>query len=372
MTLKHTPLPNGYTNYCPNDKYVAYTYTDPVVLENTLKKLDRALKSFGKRYKSKKSFGKNLAPFHTYKLSNNISNLGLPLGQKNYLLPSDPFKGGSPLPRPYGPRDNLLPQYFKKSSFGNQKKIKKEIKKIRKSMKKIRKKLKSKKKSKKFGSSPGSASWKNEYKTNIMMQPYNQIKNHIPLTLGGMKQMKLGMGPTEVNLPMQYKNNNLNLQRLRYGKKSENKSKKMKRSYGPNNVAYEKPFPVYFAGGNTINFMNDKMFYKNMVSKDIMGVQKDGITKNPWLTMGSKINNLIKSSYGKAKSKSLIFTGDSNSSTGFNTLYQYTPNTLKNYGKKSTKLGKSKSDTKTKSGKNFGSSAVITLDTNGKISLTKS
>jgi hypothetical protein len=306
--LKNHPMSDGYTKFCNKSNHL--------------------VKNFGKY------------PFKEGKLSTSETNLGLPNNVKSpttieQTMPNLNIKNG-PLPRPYGPRNNIeTMRLFGKKSRKNKKS----------------KKIKKNKKSKKFGTTtPGTESWKSESKLNNNFSNITS-KSAVSGSLNpalGYSNIGTKLSPNKQgNLPANYSNNNLNSPYFNFGKK-------LTKSFGPNVVGYEKPIPFYNAGGNTINFSTGKLFNPNIVPNNTVNVLPDGITENSWL---SQVKSKIKNSFGNIYSP--IGEG-----SGRKVYSQPKPS----YGFGS---GNGSSGKKKKLTASFGGS-VITLNTDGKITITKS
>ncbi len=172
---------------------------------------------------NKMNFGENLEQTSTLGLANNVR------GPSNiYDTFPNPFEQGAPLPRPYGPRDNLAMTYpFR---YG--------VKKSRKKGKGGKGKRKDKKSKKKermnFGNYNGQ-----EYVDNILAPAKGYIYSYLPINVN-----------SSYNVPMLYTNNNLNTPIFRnsFG------------SYGKNNVAYQEPIPMFHAGGTTLNYGTNELY----------------------------------------------------------------------------------------------------------------
>ncbi len=395
-SLKNHPLPDGVTNYC-NKSFNLVNQKGPENLKTMLRNLNKSgpmlgTKMFGKKRRSKKiksrpkhrsrhrsrhrskkrHFGHT--PFLEGKLSTSIQTEGLPLGAKSpssiYQTFPDIFRQGSPLPRPYGPRDNLRMQsMYEIHGFGRRKSKKKCKCGKRHSYHKSNSKFRCKRKSRKFGNSttPGSAEWKqNALKRNEVSSYMNQYANAGSLTMAkgwtspsALYMRKSSNIPNVIgmpNEPAQFSNNQLNSPVLLHfgtkkrkslkkksrpslikNRKSFTKSKlKRPRSFGPlvptiagpNTVGYQSSIPLYYAGGNTIDFATNKLFRPNII--DSVGkVQSDGMTPRAWLTQSSGIGDGLGNKYrfGKKDKRQfgLIYTNEPPYGTGNNIIMQPAP-----------------------------------------------
>jgi hypothetical protein len=387
-SLSNQPYDNGNTSFCNKSFHLANNH-NVSALENKLSELSNSGKPLGN-----KNFGK--IPFQLGKLSTSVSNLGLPLGANNPVTIGETMPNilqqGPALLRPYDRVDNARMQLpYVVNGFGRRKskkrkskkrkskkiKSKKRKSKKRKSKKRTSKKRTSKKKTskkrtskkRKFGVTPGTGMWKNSNVSNAPVQ--NNIQFYEGKILSGQNPNLIG-GP---NLPGNYTNNQMNNPYFNFGKKTKKNNnqnhkkepehpKKPKRhsfGYGPNTVAYNKPFPMYHAGANTVNFSTGKLFNPNILSNS-GGVKPDGMTPNAWLTQSVGVGDGLGNKYRFGKN---IYTPNNMSSgSGRNVLMQPGPslgnNSVKgdfmNFGKKLTA--------------SFGGS-VISLDSAGKVSVSR-
>lgn len=369
-SLKKVPMFDGVTSYC-NKSFNLVNQKGPENLETLLhnlnkngpmlgtvmfgrkrskhKKIKAGSRSGSKKHrrKSKKhsrKFGQsNLMqpPFLQGKLSTSYQTEGLPLGAKSptdiYQTFPNIFRQGSPLPRPYGPRDNLRMQsLYDIHGFGrrSKKKCRCRKKNSRSHRRKSRHRHKSKKISRKFGNSttPGTTEWKQSaYARNKISTYMNQYANagRLSLAKGWSVPSALYMNnkssgiPNVIgmsNEPAQFSNNQLNSPvLLHFGAKKKNSVKKTRpslikkkskvtkhssRSFGPlistvagpNTVGYQDSIPMYHAGANTIDFATNKLFRPNIVGS-IGKVQPDGLTPNAWLTQSTGIGDGLGNKY---------------------------------------------------------------------------
>lgn len=273
--LKYHPLPEGLTDYC-----------------------DKSFNLVNQRMFSKKKIkNTSIKPKHRSRKRK--------FGQVNF---PDIFRQGSPLPRPYGPRDNLRMQsMYEIHGFGN-------------SARKARK-------SRNFGTreTPGTPDWKHSASIRNKVSSYmNKYANE-----GNLGPAKGWNSPSALymknssnstpnitgmpNEPAQFTNNQLNSPViLQFGIRKKKISKRKKRpclikrsskhtclskkyskkfgsftsNAGPNKVGYEKSIPLYHAGANTIDFATNMLFRPNVGS--FGKVQPDGITPRAWLTQNTE------------------------------------------------------------------------------------
>ncbi len=308
--MKNTPLFEGVTEYTGStNNYNNTSLNCP------------GINSFGSR-----RFGsRNVFPTQ--------EPLGLPAGAfnpttLNEVMP-DPNMRGNPLPRPYGPRDNL------RMGTGNT--------------------------TNGFGATPGSSAW-NQVVQNVRGQEYanagvlKSAKGYMNpeiLYYQNAKGVVPGDMPRLGNVPMQYSDNALNTPLFNYkqygSKKKSKKSKKKKgkgkkksskksrskkqmlNMFGPNNVGYEAHIPIYHGGGNTVDFFTDKLYNQDIVGgptnstgpyasvgtsrEPLLSVVKDGITPNQY-SFGANMSNMV-------------YSPDiPTSGTGLTSLYQEAPDYL--------------------------------------------
>lgn len=342
------------TKYC-NPSFHIVNYSNSGLLSKELKNIEKTTPKLG--------YGKR-------RFSNIPSTI--------YETLPNPLKQGSPLPRPYGPRDNLrLQSLYSIHGFGLNKKYKK-----RRSKKKSKKRSFKKNKSKKFGMTPGTQQWKNS----AIQRNISNLKSSSYANQGVLKPAK-GSFKTDINLlvkpnssiiasapytnvPMQYNKNNLNTPLFYFGSIKTKKNKiKNRRSFGPNNVGYQKPIPMYHGGGNTINFSNNKLYFPEGIIPKVGKVQPDGMTPNAWLTKSSGIGDGLGKQF-RFGSKNVYNIPQSGS--GHLTISQPDSST---YGKGYSKYGSKKSNNKNKNTKRKGNlrtsfgGKVITLNSSGKITI---
>ena len=139
-----------------------------------------------------------------------------------------------------------------------------------------------------FGTTPGTKEWKEAEKLVKKTQPV-------------LNYTKSSYKNNSTNIPMQFKDNELNIEKL---KKTEIKPSS---SFGTepleiskNNVGYEQKPLLYKGGGNTMNFLTKKPYIKDIISKT------DTVLPDP------------------TSDKTFLSTISSNG-TGVNTLYQKEP-----------------------------------------------
>lgn len=322
--------------------------------------------------------------------------LGNGILDNSVTFPSESMVG-APLPRPYGPRDNismrgihgagsLLPPLpldtYKIGQFGKKpkkrsvkrkksKKSKKSIKRKkskksvkRKSTVKRKKSIKRKRSIKrklKFGiTTPGTKSWKSQTKPNPGLEwanpgllkeaqgikPTNPALLYMPVP----DSKKFTIPPDlKINVPMNYS----------FGQS-------LVQMEGPNNVAYRKPMDTYQAGANTNNWLDGGKPYLPP-KKNLLGVQKT--VQNPRAILSSGPNIKVASDAingGRTYTKKGLKMGSPQRGDGLvrtvnhtdaKTLYQPKPPYMA-IGKRKTLSHK------------FGSN-VITLDPTGKITITR-
>jgi hypothetical protein len=378
--MDSAPLFEGTTKYCPPDP--------------------NYFKNFGRRrMMSKRSlrFGKD------YALSQD-SQLGLPSDQTSpptiYDTFPDPFQQGSPLPQPYGPRDNL--RMMSLWNYGR----------------KLRKLRRKNKHYKRLRSRNGFGLIYNgqEYVDNILAPAKGYIYSYLPID------------PNNVyNVPMQYSNNTQNTPiftttpTMRFGQMLNTNG-----MYGVNNVAYQTPIPMLHAGGTTLNYANNQLYSPIGVvggptnstgqfasagtfSEPVMNVVNDNITPNSYLntkpinvTATDANSTMLKdgmttsSSFGKRKRSfgNMIYQPDMITGGGGNEpVYQKSPmymdtkatptGNYANYGKKPKLVMKNEEEKKEeKKGKKTEkkeektlttkfNNYVITLKGNNKVTVRK-
>ena len=298
--------------------------------------------------------------------------MGAKSPQSIYQTYPNIFRQGSPLPRPYGPRDNLRMQsLYEIHGFGKRRRSRCKTcghrRKSRRSKHKNahknahRKLLKRRRRRRrsKFGSTPGTSEWQAEAAgRNSLARYMNRQANEgalkaakgwtLPNAGGSNNGIQLYMNnnssstPNLIgmpNIPGQFTNNQLNSPVFKFGLKKK-KGKKLapklarrkslkSRKFGPlvpnvagpNVVAYEQPLPIYHAGGNTINFATNKLFNPNMVG-DIGRVQPDGMTSRAWLTQSVGIGDGLGSGnrFGSVYTPDGVTTG-----SGYNVIMQPKP-----------------------------------------------
>jgi hypothetical protein len=412
-SLKDQPRSEGVTNYC-NKNFNLVNQQSPRQLEALLKKLNSSgpilgSRSFGRKKskktksrKSNKKFGN--IPFLEGKLSTSNQIEGLPFGAKSpniYQTFPDIFKQGSPLPRPYGPRDNLRMQSeYDIHGFGRRRRKSKKCK----SCKKRKSKRRSRKR--KFGMTPGTLEWKNAASLRNQVSSYmNKYAREGQLSEAkgwSPKSIQLYMNNNSSNIPnvigmpnepAQYTNNQLNSPIFKFGRKQKQKKSKKKRPSlvpksrksvkrtrsfgplipnvaGPNTVGYQDSIPLYHAGANTIDFATNKLYRPDIISS-IGKVQSDGMTRNAWLTQSIGIGDGLGNKY---RFGSGVYTpnGITNGS-GYNTIMQPKPSyskTLLKFGKGKPKSVNKSVNKSVKKKRSFGG-GVITLNPSGQISITK-
>jgi len=294
------------------------------------------------RYGKKKSTKKSMKKRHFGLLPNtqgypNQAALGLPLGITEpadiYATYPDPSIQGARLPIPYSPLDNIrMKGPYNYTGFG-QKKSKKSLKKNKKSLKKkIEKIVKNM-----FGQghhghyngqniTPGTPQWvqqlsQQNYSGQEYANPYlTQAKGNISpqiLYIQGPRVIPQEPFGSNFNDPMQFSNNGANtplipsinplIPNFNFSKKSLKNSFGQTTSSmtGPNNVAHETPYPIYHAGGNTMNFSTDSLYLPDMIpgptnstgsyasagtiSEPLLKVRPDSITPNSMLSAATDI-----------------------------------------------------------------------------------
>ena len=376
-SLKSQPQFDGVSAYC-NKSFNLVNQKGPEHLEILLRNLNKTgpmlgtmTSAFGRRRSKhkknkikskirskirsrKRKFGQ--APFLQGKLSTSVQTEGLPLGAKSpssiYQTFPNIFSQGSPLPRPYGPRDNLRMQsLFEIHGFGRRRKSKSRRCKCGKKHKSHHSKRKksrrlSRKKSRHFGNSttPGTARWKHDASARNKISSYmNQYANAGKLSLakGWTPSSALYMRSSSSSIPnvigmpnepAQFTNNQLNSPvLLHFGTKKKKTVKKsnskrpslIKKSNskrgrgfgplvpnvaGPNTVGYQASIPLYHAGANTIDFATNQLFRPDIVGS-IGKVQSDGMTPRAWLTQSSGIGDGLGNKYRFGKKSERAFGG---------------------------------------------------------------
>ncbi len=445
FSLKDQPIYQGSTGYCDSSFHLAnHKLAGARALESELGALNKdgpmlgTKMSYGRR-KSRKGRRRYGMPFKSGKLSTSVNSIGLPLGAKSpvtiFDTMPDPLMQGSPLPRPYGPRDNLRMQsLYKIHGFGrirrsrrsrrrksrrrkSRRKSKSRRRKTRRRRKsKSRRRLKSKsrrrrrKRRSNFGMTPGTKNWvRSGIARNNMSAQAAKYANPGALKMAkglfkpDVELIVPGLGNKQylspfLNEPLQFSNNQLNTPVLKFGKGK----RRPKRRFGsfngklsnssPNTVAYQKPIPMYHAGGTTINFATNQLYSPEGLIPKVGKVQPDGMTPNAWLTRSQGIGDGLggvfrfgsKKKFQKPKLNkkkrtsprlgygSGVYTPNGwTEGSGHLTIKQPKPNlgpkkvtgSFMSYGK-SKKLPKKSKSLKT----NFGGK-TITLDSSGKINI---
>jgi hypothetical protein len=385
-SLKNVPRFDGVTAYC-NKSFNLVNQKGPENLETLLNRLNKSgpmlgtmTSAFGRKTskqkkkshkhrkfrKSRKSHKRKFGqtPFLEGKLSTSVQTEGLPLGAKSpssiYQTFPNIFRQGSPLPRPYGPRDNLRMQsLFDIHGFGHRRTSKKNKCKCGKRHRSHRshrshrhsRRSRRHRKSRRFGNSttPGTAEWKHDASVRNKVSSYmNQYANagKLAIAKGWTPPSALYMRSSSSNVPNvigmpnepgQFSNNQLNSPiLLHFGakkRKSNNKKKpsltkhskgkgikrtstKRSRSFGPlvptvagpNTVGYQAPIPLYHAGANTIDFATNQLFRPDIVGA-IGKVQADGMTPRAWLTQSRGIGDGLGNKYRFGKKFGKAFGG---------------------------------------------------------------
>lgn len=366
----------------------------------------------------------NIGPFLGTMSFGNPNTLGNGLVRGGPLNPSgvtsaSAYIEGARLPRPGGPRNNmrmegihgagsLLPPFkldwnFKIGQFGKLQSSRKKRRSKRKSKKKSHKRsrrfskrrnrkvsLKSKvkrKRSYKFGIvTPGTKNWNSSRKGMVGMEWVNPelrgAKGYNPnpalLYLPVPDSQKISIPQDiKINVPMQFTRNQLNNPIPPKSTSKFGKDPSLIQMEGPNIVGYEPNMNLYDgAGANTINWATGKTFRPK--GKQLLKIQKTKQNPRGFL---SNSNNIKEASRGFNTARSytrkglkygnnLLYTRDSLQSDA-KTLYQPTPPYMQEqvngnyatFGKKKKKISPLLSH-------QFGGK-VITLDSHGKITITR-
>ena len=349
--LDYQPMFYGSTNYCEPSFHLAnHPVAGSPALEMKLSALNKVGPMLGtkmsygkkrrsrygkhrKRYGRKRRYGSK-PPYTEGKLSTSFEDIGLPYGSKSpvTIFNTEPnmMTRGAPLPRPYGPRDNLRMQSLyqingfgkvrrsrrrkasrrrrkqsrkKRSSKLRSKKLKSRSK--RKRSRKLKKRRKKRSRSQRrrrrsFGMTPGTKPWT---KTSLARNELNAqaakyanpgaLKTAKGLFASDIDLMVPSLGnkqylTPDLNEPFQFSNNKLNTPVLNFGRRRRFGGAL---KGGPNTVAYQKPIPMYHAGGTTIDFATNQLYSPEGLVPKIGKVQPDGMTPNAWLTRSNGIGD---------------------------------------------------------------------------------
>lgn len=271
MNLKDHPIPDGTTSYCSGRFSMNKGFGKKPKQNGCFKKLKKKSAKLSKKIKklSKKLEKINKLINKKFSKKRGFGSLGLPDGVRGasniYQTFPDIYHQGPALPQPYGPVDNLRMQ--SRMNING------------------------------FGTTPGTPEWLSQKNT-----PGGDGINLYDPLITGQQPNVIG----QPNFPAQFSNNQLN-----------------GRSFGPNNVGYEPPIPIYHGGANTIDFQTNKMFNVDMVG-ELQAVQPTTNTPTAWLANHGK----------KGFGSKMVYT-PSGPTSGRNVIMQPAPSTVEGLGSKS-------------------------------------